>query len=78
MSSPSWSVFNLSYLMLQEKFVARVVDMMLVMISKSSGERLSPGDAVILYQIFFVLNNFLQYSRRIKTFICVTYAEEFK
>ncbi|WAR25201.1 CL056-like protein [Mya arenaria] len=74
----SWMISTLEELRDTEKFIARVVDMMLSMISKSSGDRLSPADAVLLYQMFFVLNNFLQYSRRIKTFISTTYAEEFK
>lgn len=74
----SWMVTTLEEIKHTEKFVARLIDMVLAMISPSSAEKLSPNDAVILYQQFFILETFLQYSPKVKTFICSTYTEEFK
>ncbi|KAH3892254.1 uncharacterized protein C12orf56-like [Dreissena polymorpha] len=74
----SWMISTLEELRDTEKFVARLVDLLLEMISKSSGDKLLPPDSVLLYQMFFVLDNFLEYSRRLKSFLATTYTEEFK
>ncbi|XP_060581640.1 uncharacterized protein C12orf56-like [Ruditapes philippinarum] len=74
----SWMVSTLEEIQHTEKFVARTIDMVLEMISPSSSEKLSPTEAVLLYQQFFILETFLQYSPKVKTFICSTYTEEFK
>ncbi|KAL4225887.1 hypothetical protein ACF0H5_013875 [Mactra antiquata] len=74
----NWMVSTLEEIKDTEKFVARLVKMILTMISPSSADKLSPNDAVLLYQKFFILETFLQYSPKIKTFICHTYTEEFK
>lgn len=74
----NWMMSTLEEIKHTEKFVTRVTDMVLKTVSPTSTERLSPNDAVLLYQQFFILDTFLQYSPKMKTVICSTYSEEFK
>lgn len=62
----------------QEKYVERVIQQAMALISPSRIEQLSPAEAVKLYQQFSVMLIFLSYSPRVTFFIRNNYMEEFK
>lgn len=74
----SWMVSTLEEIKDTEKFVVQLISMVLKMISPSSMDKLTPEEAVLLYQEFSILETFLKYSPRLRTFICTKYSEEFK
>ena len=50
----------------------------LTLLVSSSGQYLSPAEAVLLYQQLYVLRNFLEYDTMVANKIRVGYAEELK
>ena len=65
-------------LVLQEKFVERVIAQMMELLSPARLDSLAPGEAVMLYQQFSIVSSFLDYSPRVTNFIRSNYEEEFK
>ncbi|XP_064605292.1 uncharacterized protein C12orf56 homolog isoform X2 [Liolophura sinensis] len=73
-----WMVQVLEELSTTEKYVERVIQQAMALISPSQVEQLSPAEAVKLYQQFSVILIFLSYSPRVTFFIRNNYMEEFK
>ncbi|XP_041379552.1 uncharacterized protein C12orf56-like [Gigantopelta aegis] len=73
-----WMVRVLEEIRTTEKFVERVINQMMELLSPSKLDTLVPEEAVMLYQQFSIISSFLDYSPRITNFIRNNYEEEFK
>lgn len=65
------------YFALQEKFVERMMDRQMKIIS-TRRKHLSPKHAVLLYHQLYLLQNIMDYSENMAASIPRSYAEEFR
>ncbi|XP_033121696.1 uncharacterized protein C12orf56-like isoform X2 [Anneissia japonica] len=73
-----WLVKVLDSFSTTEKFVERLLAQAMKLLLPSKDSVISPDDAVLLFQQFFVLQTFIEYSSSITSYIRNNYMEEFR
>ncbi|XP_070557497.1 uncharacterized protein C12orf56-like isoform X2 [Ptychodera flava] len=73
-----WMMKVLDKLQSTEKFVERLIAQAMRLLSPSKNEVLTPAEAVLLHQQFFVLQTFIEYSSTTAVHIKTNYREEFR
>ncbi|XP_013379999.1 uncharacterized protein C12orf56 isoform X2 [Lingula anatina] len=74
----SWMMKILEKMRTTEKFIERVTTSALHYIAPSKRVELTPQEAVLVFQQFYVLQTFIKYNEPIATYIRNNYTEEFK